>query len=326
MNGKHHTAFLRALKRNIKQWLRKNDWSRVQDGLAELKQLDPLGLETRGLELEFLLAADRRQEAGALANQLVSLFPASSRIHYLAGKLAYRKKDYARALPAFEESFRLHPHWRTERFIGKTYTQTGDFERAESLLHRLIAEHSVCLLDLAWLYERKQHYAKAQTAIEQYLAQSPDDTYARQRLQRLQAHVLPPDQVLEDVETLCEFDEHIPIGLLTEYIRTRLGRGEGGAVRQWLAVRMDNMEHKDALQLGWVCYQFKAYDLAFELFIKDFAGQYDNFKYRTALELSAERSGKLENLVTVYESYVEEDKRFYGRLLKLRKKLKKITG
>jgi tetratricopeptide (TPR) repeat protein len=319
MNEKNHTAFLLALKRNIRQWLHQNNLAAAEGGLAELKQLDPLNLQTRGLELEYLLNAGHYQDAENLAAQLIQLFPASSRIHYLAGRVAYKQKNYDSALSALEESFRLYPHWRTERYIGKTCTQSGDFDRAESHLLNLSSEHPLCLLDLAWLYERKQQYSRARTMLEQYLQYKPEDAFAKQQQQRLQAHALPPEQIRDEVETLSDFNEVIPIGLHCEYVRNLLTQGKGKILRQWLSPRIDNIERKDALQLGWVCYKLKAYDLAYTLFIRDFEKQYDNFKYQTALELSAQKSGQLDQLINLYEQYTETDKRFYGRLKRLQK-------
>jgi len=243
-----------------------------------------------------LVAAEQRRDAQILAKQLIQLFPASSRIHYLAGLLAYREKDYRAALPAFEESFRLYPHWRTERYIGKTSTQSGNFELAEMKLLPLAAKHPVCLLDLAWLYERKQQYSCAQQNIEKYLKYKPEDEYATLQLQRLQAQVLSADQITEEVDTLTDFGEDIPIGLLAEYLRNQLELGKGHSLRQWLQPRLENIDKKDSVKLAWICYQLNTYDLAYVLFLKDFAGQYNNVKYRSALELSAQRSGQIENL------------------------------
>ncbi|VAW84082.1 hypothetical protein MNBD_GAMMA16-716 [hydrothermal vent metagenome] len=320
MDDKNHNAYLGALKHNIKQLIHQKNWPATLDGLAKLKQLAPLALETRGLELEYLVAAEQRLDAKNLAKQLIQLFPASSRIHYLAGLLAYREKDYRAALPAFEESFRLHPNWRTERYIGKTSTQSGNFELAEMKLLPLATKHPVCLLDLAWLYERQQQYSRAQQNIEQYLKYKPEDDYATLQLQRLQAQVLSVDQITEEVETLTDFGEDIPIGLLAEYLRNQLELGKGHALRQWLQPRLEHIDKKDSVKLAWIGYQLKTYDLAYVLFLKDFAGQYNNVKYRSALELSAQRSGQVENLMTLYEQYCELDNRFYGRLAKLRKK------
>ena len=155
--------------------------------------------------------------------------------------------------------------------------------------------------------------------LEQYLQHKPEDAFAKQQQQRLQAHVLSPEQIRDEVETLSDFNEAIPIGLLCEYIRSQLGQGKGKIVRQWLSPRIDNIECKDALQLGWVCYKLKAYDLAYTLLVRDFEKQYDNFKYQTALELSAQKSGQLDELINLYEQYIETDKRFYGRSKRLQK-------
>ncbi len=321
MRNKDQAAVLLALKRNIKLSLRKKDLTRAKEGLEELKRLDLLAKETRGLELEYLIDIEHFQEAGTLATQLVNLFPASSRIQFLAGRLAYRQKDYARALPFFEESYRLHPSWRSEWFIGKTQTQAGNFDAAEPLFLRLISEHPTCLKDLAWLYERKNELARAQSVVNQYLRNFPRDAFAKQQLQRLQAHALPVADILDEVETLCSFDEDIPVALLTEYVETRLTRGEGDALRKWLLPRIEKMNAREAQSVGWVCYRLNAFDLSFELLLKNFTAQSGNFKYLGALESSAEKSGQVERLIELYEQYADEDKRFYGRIKRLARRL-----
>ncbi len=321
MRNKDQTAVLLALKRNIKLSLRQKDLTRAKEGLEELKRLDLLAKETRGLELEYLIDIEHFQEAGTLATQLVNLFPASSRIQFLAGRLAYRQKDYARALPFFEESYRLHPSWRSEWFIGKTQTQAGNFDAAEPLFLRLISEHPACLKDLAWLYERKNELARAQSVVNQYLRNFPRDAFAKQQLQRLQAHALPVADILDEVETLCSFDEDIPVALLTEYVETRLTRGEGDALRKWLLPRIEKMNAREAQSVGWVCYRLNAFDLSFELLLKNFTAQSGNFKYLGALESSAEKSGQVERLIELYEQYADEDKRFYGRIKRLARRL-----
>ena len=321
MRNKDQTAFLLALKRNIKLSLHNKDLTAAMEGLEELKRHDLLGMETRGLELEYLIDIGHFQDAAALATQLVNLFPASSRIQFLAGRLAYRQKDYVRALPFFEESYRLYPSWRSERFIGKTQTQAGNYDAAEPLLLRLISEHPVCLKDLAWLYERKNEFARAQSIVNQYLQHFPGDAFVKQQLQRLQAHALPVADILDEVETLCSFDEDIPVALLSEYVKSRLTRGEGDAVRKWLLPRIEKMNARDAQSVGWVCHRLNAFDLSFELLLKNFTLQSGNFKYLGALESSAEKSGQIERLIELYEQYAGEDKRFYGRIKRLTRRL-----
>ncbi len=321
MRNKDQSALLLALKRNIKLSLRKKDLSRAKEELEELKKLDLLSLETRGLELEYLVDIGHFQDAGTLSTQLVNLFPASSRIQFLAGRLAYRQKDYVRALPFFEESYRLHPSWRSEWFIGKTQTQAGNFAAAEPLFLRLTSEHPACLKDLAWLYERKNEFTRAEDVITQYLKYFPRDAHAKQQLQRLQAHALPVEDVLDEVETLSSFDEEIPVALLTEYVETRLIRGEGDAVRKWLLPRIGKLNARDAQSVGWACHRLNAFDLSFELLLKNFTHQSGNFKYLGALESSAEKSGQIERLIELYEQYAGEDKRFYGRIKRLTRRL-----
>jgi len=321
MQNKDQAAFLLVLKRNIKLSLRNKDPNKAKEGLEELKRHDLLGIETRGLELEYLIEIGHFQYAATLATQLVNLFPASSRIQFLAGRLAYRQKDYARALPFFEESYRLYPSWRSEWFIGKTQTQAGNFDAAEPLLLRLVSEHPACLKDLAWLHERKNEFARAEAIVSQYLRHFPRDAFAKQQLQRLQAHALPAVDVLDEVETLSSFDEDIPVALLTEYVETRLTRGEGDAVRKWLLPRIKKMNARDAQSVGWVCHRLNAFDLSFELLLKNFTLQSGNFKYLGALESSAEKSGQMERLIELYEQYADEDKRFYGRMKRLARRL-----
>ena len=321
MSDRQSTALILALKRNIKQWLLQSQLQHAQAALNELKQLEPLSLETRGLELEWLLKSRQYTQAGQVSTQLLNLFPQSSRIHYLSGQLAYRLKQYAGALSAFDESYRLSPYWHIERYIGKTLTQAGNFDRAEPLLLRLVNQHPICLMDLAWLYERKQQYSKARSNIQQYLKFRPQDEFAKKQLQRLQVHQLSTRQLVEEVQALDDFDENIPPELLSEYISDRLSHGEGKAIRQWINKHLQDIKSGDALQPGWACFHGKAFDLAYTLMVREFSSQYQNDKYRTALETSAERSGQLEQLIEVYQPYTEQDPRFFGRILKLNKKL-----
>ncbi len=322
MNKNNQSAYLQSLRRNIKRWINQRNWMAAEQALTELKRLDPLDLRTRGLELEYLTGQEQYHDAQLLARQLTQLFPASSRIHYLAGLVAYRQKNYKRALAAFEESNKLYPNWRTQRYIGKTCTQSGHFETAESQLLPLISNHPVCLLDLAWLYERKSQYTRALTMLEQYLRYKPLDSFAEQQKQRLQAHALSPDQIQDEVASLNDFGEHIPIGLLIEFVRTEITQGRGRMVREMLMPRVEKLESKEAVQLGWACYHLNVYELAFVLMMRDFAKQYNNFKYRAALEVSAERSGRLDDIISLYERFSETDKRFFGRIARLKKRIR----
>ena len=83
-----------ALRENMRRALGDGRLPEAEDILARLKQEDPLSPETRGFELEISLNSGRLAEANTLARQLSRLFPQSGRIVFLAGKVAYRLKDY----------------------------------------------------------------------------------------------------------------------------------------------------------------------------------------------------------------------------------------
>ncbi len=87
------------------------------------------------------------------AAQLIENFPASPRIHNLAGLVEYKLRHYAEAERHLNESQRLHAHWKTRLWIGKTLTQIGRFEEAEAILLDVLPHHPDCRLDLAWLFE-----------------------------------------------------------------------------------------------------------------------------------------------------------------------------
>lgn len=114
-----------VLRRNCAAALRRGDAVDAEALLERLRAEDPLSVETRGLELEWLLRRGRLEEAGPLAAQLVELFPASAQVRFLAGWLAYRQRRYDRAIAEFEESDRLQPHGHTRRMRGKALTQAG---------------------------------------------------------------------------------------------------------------------------------------------------------------------------------------------------------
>lgn len=75
----------------------------------------------------------------------------SARITYLAGLTAYRIRRYDEAEAHLRESNRIHPHWWTQRWPGKTLTQHGQFDEAEALLLAVRERTPLVWLDLAWL-------------------------------------------------------------------------------------------------------------------------------------------------------------------------------
>ena len=119
---------LKVIHRNLAQALRNEQLEEAQQLLSQLQEEDPLSVETRGRELELTLKRGAVEEAATLARQLLTLFPDSGRIHFLAGKIAYRQKRYPVAISHFRESERIYPHWHSRMWLGKALTQTGALE------------------------------------------------------------------------------------------------------------------------------------------------------------------------------------------------------
>src|SRR5437867_12740369 len=108
-----------VLRENMRRALNQARLQDAEEILTRLKDEDPLSQETRGFELELCLNSNRIAEANTLAQQLCRLFPESGRIFFLAGKVAYRLKNYKEAEARFRESHRIYSHWRTQYWLGK---------------------------------------------------------------------------------------------------------------------------------------------------------------------------------------------------------------
>ena len=309
---------VKVLQHNIKHALRRGELNQAAQILDRLKEEAPLSVITRGLELELMLKEGRLEQARPLAEQLLELFPDSGRVLYLAGQLAYRLKDYSQAEKCFRESLHVFPHWLTRRWLGKTLSQTGQFEEAEALLLEEVDGHPQCRLDLAWLYERRNEYERALSMLDHYLKDFPDDTFAEAQCLRLRARILAPEELIDEVETLHELGEEISPELMPEYVETLLATGQGGKVRLFIRDNIDNFELKLAARLAWVCHKLQAYDVALELFLKAFPDNLGNFKYLSALESAAAHCGRVEELVRVYETHAPEAKNLYGRIKRLK--------
>ena len=288
--------------------------------LDRLKEEDPLSLETRGLELELLVFSGRHDEAGPLAGQLLELFPGSARLHYLAGQLAYRGRDYATADRHFRESLHLHPHWRTRHLLGRTLTQAGRLDEAESVLLDLVAQHEECLRDLAWLYERKGNDTRALQTLEAYLDKRPRDAAALGQRLRLRARLMEPRELLEDVDTLLELGEEVPAEVLPVWFDALLRVGEGRRARQFVRRRKGDLDARVATGIGWICYRLQAYDLALELFLAAFADNRRSVKYLAALESAAARTDNVAALIEVYRAHAPQEKKLYGRIKSLQRR------
>ncbi|MCF6263701.1 MAG: tetratricopeptide repeat protein [Xanthomonadales bacterium] len=314
---------LKVLRRNLRQAIRTRDVEQADSLLQRLKLEDPLSIECRGLELEYLLITDHQKEAQLLAEQLLHLYPNSARIHYLAGRVDYQAKRYPQALAGFTESNSLFPHWRARLWCGKSFTQLGKYPEAEALLLELYTSHPQTGRDLAWLYERLGNSERALHYLQRYLDRYTDSPLAEAQLQRLRSHTLPPEDLLAEVEMLTELGEEIPPQMLVTYLQRLLEKGEGKTARKFINEQENNMEPKTAVSLAWVCYRLQAYDLALQLFLIGLPVQIDNYKYLQSLEKAAGLSDRLENLITTYEQYAPEQKKLYGRIKRLRKFIEK---
>jgi tetratricopeptide (TPR) repeat protein len=316
------TEDIRAvLRRKFRGAMLRRRLPEARDALAGLAELDPLSSWTRGFELELLIAEGRLDEARPLADQLVDQFPASAGIRFHAGMAAYRSRDYERARAELAESLRLHPRWRTERWLGKALTQAGRFHEAEPLITRLCADHPECLGDLAWLHERMGDPIRALATVEELLRRRPDDAFALQHRARLRAARLPADDVIDEVATLEDLGEEVPEALVARQLEVLLAKGQTGEARALVDRRLASMSPSQAAGLGWVAHRLMASDLAVELFLVALPARRSYVRMLNALQKHAERAGMLERVAQAFERDAVHDKRLFGRARKLRGKI-----
>lgn len=314
---------IKVLRRNLMQSLKNHRFDEAKDLLEHLKDEEPLSLETRGLELEFFITSQQWTNARPLANQLSQLFPQSARIHYLAGRVFYQAKDYLEAFRCFSESNVLHTHWRTRRWLGKTQTQRGEFVDAEAILIALQPIYTAINLDLAWLYERMNQPERALKHVETFLLYYPDQDFATQQRLRLRAMTLEPELLSKDVEALLELDEEVPPEMLPTYLQHLLASGQGQSARKFVTTYRQTFDQPTAASLAWICHRLQAYDLAMCLFLDGLPARVRDVKYLSALESAARHCNRVDELIPRYELCANEDKRFYGRIKSLRKRLSK---
>ena len=309
------------LRRNLSRALRSGKLDEAEGILAQLKEVDPLSCETRRFELQYLLKRRQLEQAEKLASRLLELFPASARILQLAGEVAYARKDYGKAERRLEESYRLEPNWWTRLFLGKSLTQAGKFDEAEPHLLAIADDHPQSLLDLAWLYERKENYSLALRHVEAFLDKQPGHRFAESRRLRLRARLLSPADLAKDVQSLIDLGEEVPPELLPDYCEALFRTGQVTGAREFIQSLMSTFDASLATKVGWACYHHQAYDLATDLFIVGFGRNRKGAAFLSALETAAERCHRLEELISLYEAHAPEEKRLYGRRNRLRGKL-----
>jgi tetratricopeptide (TPR) repeat protein len=302
-----------TLRENMRRALNEGRLEDADEILSRLKQEDPLSRETRGFELEFYLNSNRLAEANALAGQLRRLFPQSGRIFFLAGKLAYRLKHYEEAESHFRESYRLYPHWRTHYWLGKTLTQSGRFAEAESLLLSVHERTASALLELAWLYERRNDLQAAVRQYDAFLSIHPGHSFAIEQRLRVRARMLEPESLIEEVAALVELGEDVPPALFPEYIQRLFETGQTPLARDEVHAKMQQLDAKTGSQVAWVCYRARAYDLACTLFLAHLHANLSYYKYLNALESAAGKCSRIPEVLNAYRSCAAQAPHLYGR-------------
>jgi tetratricopeptide (TPR) repeat protein len=309
-----------ALRENMWRALGGGRLREAEDILTQLKQEDPLSQETRGFELELCLNSSRLTEARALSQQLCRLYPQSGRIVFLAGKVAYRLKDYKEAESHFRESYSIYPHWRTQYWLGKTLTQLGRLDEAESLLLEARERTPNALLELAWLYERRKDLEAALKAYDDFLGAHPDNSFAAQQRLRVRARMLDPESLIEEVGALEELGEEIAPPLFPEYVQRLFETGKTTEARGRILEKMSGLDAKTGSRLAWVCYRAKAYDLACALFLAHLGANLSYFKYLNALESAAARCGRIPQVLEAYRAHEAHAPNLRGRSKTLARK------
>lgn len=313
-----------ALRDNMRRALKEGRHEDAEQILGRLKQEDPLSPETRGFELELCLNAGRLGEADTLAKQLCRLFPDSGRISFLAGRAAYQLRDYARAEAHFRESYRIYPHWRTQYWLAKALTQLGLLDEAESLLLAAREQTPNAVLQLAWLYERRNDLDGALKHYEEFLAAHPGHSFALEQRLRVKARMLEPESLIEEAGALAELGEELPAVLFTEYVQKLFDTGQTNKARDEVIGRLESLDAKAGSQLAWICYRAKAYDLACTLFLSNLETNLSYYKYLNALESAAARCGRIPQVVEAYRSHAGKAPSLHGRARSLLARLRPL--
>ena len=301
-----------------KQALQHRDLEEAERLVGKLLASYPTQAASHGLELERLLASGQMDEAGKLAEHLVARFPSSAGILFQAGMAASRQKKHDRALAHFEESEKLYSSRKTRRWIGKTLTNLGRFDDAESLLINLHAEDPYCGIDLAWLYERKGDATRAMTYVEKHLDRYPNDRRALSQRIRLRGDEIDTDDLLEQMDALEALGEPIPEELISKYVSALVADGQSDHARQFARDQANRMSQQTLVSLAWACHRLQMHDIAFELFVLVLENRLDDFKLLNTLEFSAKRAGRVEELAAVYETLGPKQPKLYGRAKRLK--------
>jgi hypothetical protein len=144
---------------------------------------------------------------------------------------AYHRRDYRQAAERFEEAEGPHPHWKHQRWQGKSLSQVGKLVQAEALLLPLADPHRVCPADVAWSFERPGDTARAVELLERRHGHFPDDRHALARLHRLEALEPSTGEIQEEIALSEELERRRtpPHGRPTSRLYEQRHRGTDGS-------------------------------------------------------------------------------------------------
>lgn len=311
------SSYIQVLSRNLSAALRKGDLEEAEALMERLREEDPMSLSTRGLELELTLKKGSLGPARSLCETLLSSHPDSSRIQFLAGDLNYKEKRYAIAVKHYRESFQLFNHWRSKYWLGKALTQAGQLDEAQSILEELVTKYTYIQTDLAWLYERKGDLEKALETYENVAERDPENKWVLQQMERIKGLLLDPEELVEELETLEDLGEEIPEHLLSDFVANLFKTGQAQKARDLVSEKLNGMNHRMALKVGWSCYHAQAYDLAFDLWIIALPHNLKAFKFINSIQAAARKAGRVDTLKELFEQYGSKEPSLYGRLRRL---------
>jgi tetratricopeptide (TPR) repeat protein len=315
-----------VLARNLRRALARRDLDEATELLDGLRAEAPRELATLGFELEVLMLAGRLEEAAHAADQLAALHPDSPRVHYLAGLVRYRRKDYQKAAASLRESGRLHPHPRTERLLAKSLTQAGELDEAEPILLRLLDSDPRVARDLAWLSERRGLNERALRYVERFLERYPDDPVALAQRLRLSALELAPEDVVGEVDSLRSLGEAVPETLLPSYASALVELGRVRELRSFVDDHGARLSPRARQSLGWTCYKLELFDLASSLWLPLIEAEVESYKLLNSLEAAADRCARLEELARRYEELAERHPALWGRVRRVRSRIARSSG
>jgi hypothetical protein len=82
--------------------------------------------------------------------------------------------------------------------------------------------------------------------------------------------------------------------------------------------RAPTLSARGARSLAWKTYKLQAYDIAFELFAAVFADGVSDDKQLSAFEAAAKKSGRVGDLIALYEQAAPQRPSLHGRIRKLK--------